>query len=187
MKRASLTDQVDVNDLRRQVAFDRLLARLFRDEPVPWALKGGYAMELRLKASRSTVDIDLALQRLPTGATDSGNTNRLVREMLQSAASGPLADWFEYTIGSPILDLTAAPYGGARYPVEARMDARIFARFHLDVGIGDVVMRPLETVACQDWLGFAGIQWPQVQMIPRGAAVRGKNSCLHATAERGKQ
>jgi hypothetical protein len=65
------------------------------------------------------------------------------------------------------MDLTAAPYGGARYPVEARMDARIFARFHLDVGIGDVVMRPLETVACQDWLGFAGIQGPQVQMIPR--------------------
>ena len=28
------------------------------------------------------------------------------------------------------MDLTAAPYGGARYPVEARTDERIFARFH---------------------------------------------------------
>jgi Nucleotidyl transferase AbiEii toxin, Type IV TA system len=167
LKRASLTDQIDVNDLRRQVAFDRLLARLFRDEPVPWALKGGYAMELRLKISRSTVDIDLTLQRVPAGTTESSDTNRLVREMLQSAAGNPLGDWFEYTIGLPIMDRTAAPYGGARYPVEARMDARIFARFHLDVGIGDVVMQPLETVACQDWLGFAGIQGPQVQMIPR--------------------
>ena len=87
--------------------------------------------------------------------------------MPQSAAGNPLGDWFEYMIGPPVMDLTAAPYGGARYPVEARMDARIFARFHLDVGIGDVVMQPLETVACQDWLGFAGIQRPQVQMIPR--------------------
>jgi hypothetical protein len=162
-----LTDQIDVNDLRRQVAFDRLLARLFRDEPVPWALKGGYAMELRSKVSRSTVDIDLTLQRVPAGATESSDTNRLVREMLQSAAGNPLGDWFEYTVGLPIMDLIAAPYGGARYPVEARMDARIFARFHVDVGIGDVVMQPLETAACRDWLGFAGIQRPQVRMIPR--------------------
>jgi hypothetical protein len=65
------------------------------------------------------------------------------------------------------MDLTAAPYGGARYPVEARMDERIFARFHLDVGIGDVVMQPLETIVCRDWLGFAGIDAPRVRMIAR--------------------
>lgn len=38
------------------------------------------------------------------------------------------------------MDLAAARYGGARYPVEARMDPRIFSRFHLDAGIGDVLM-----------------------------------------------
>src|ERR1035437_717024 len=64
----------------------------------------------------------------------------------------PLGDWFEFVIGPPVMDLTAAPYGGARYPVEARMDERIFARFHLDAGIGDVVMQPLETIVCRDWL-----------------------------------
>lgn len=36
LKRASLVDEVDINRLRRQVAFDRLLARLFRDEAGPW-------------------------------------------------------------------------------------------------------------------------------------------------------
>ena len=60
--------------------------------------------------------------------------------MLQRVTDIPLGDWFEYTIGPPVMDLTAAPYGGARDPVEARMDKRIFARFHLDAGIGDVVM-----------------------------------------------
>jgi hypothetical protein len=65
------------------------------------------------------------------------------------------------------MDLTAAPYGGARYPVEARMDERIFARFHLDAGVGDVVMRPLETIVCRDWLGFAGIESSRVSMIAR--------------------
>lgn len=47
------------------------------------------------------------------------------------------------------------------------MDERIFARFHLDAGIGDVVSPPLETIVCRDWLGFAGIQPSRVRMIAR--------------------
>jgi len=65
------------------------------------------------------------------------------------------------------MDLDAAPSGGARFPVEARMDERIFARFHLDTGIGDVVIEPLETISCRDWLGFAGIETARVRMIAR--------------------
>jgi len=166
LKRASLTDQIDPNRLRRQVSFDRLLARLFREEPAPWVLKGGYALELRFKAARATVDIDLTLQRVEVTAVGD-DTNQVAREMLQSAADVYLGDWFEFVIGPPAMDLTAAPYGGARYPVEARMDERIFARFHLDAGIGDVVMQPLEAIVCRDWLGFAGIEASRVQMIAR--------------------
>jgi hypothetical protein len=130
-------------------------------------LKGGYALELRFKAARSTVDIDLTLQRVAAATSTGGDTNQVVREMLQSAADISLSDWFEFAIGSPVMDLNAAPYGGARYPVEARMDEQIFTRFHLDAGIGDVVMQPLETVECRDWLGFAGIETPRVLLIPR--------------------
>jgi hypothetical protein len=165
LKRASRTDQIDPNRLRRQVSFDRLLARLFREDPAPWVLKGGYALELRFKAARSTVDIDLTVQRVAASA--GGDENQVVRQMLQSAAAVALGDWFEFTIGPPVMDLTAAPYGGARYPVEARMDERIFARFHLDAGVGDVIMRPLETIVCRDWLGFAGIESSRVLMIAR--------------------
>jgi hypothetical protein len=78
-----------------------------------------------------------------------------------------LNDWFEFTIAAPIKDLDAAPYGGARFPVEVKMDARIFARFHLDVGVGDVVMQPVDIVECRDWLSFARITRPSVRMIPR--------------------
>ena len=167
LKRASLTEQIDLNRLRRQVAFDRLLARLFREESAPWVLKGGYALELRFKAARSTVDIDLTLQRVAEAAPAGGDMNQAVREMLQSVAAVPLGDWFEFLIGQPVMDLTAAPYGGARFPVEARMDGRIFARFHLDAGFGDVVMQPVETMVCRDWLGFAGIEASRVRMIAR--------------------
>jgi len=34
------TEKVDISRLRRQVAFDRLLARLFRDESIPWGSTG---------------------------------------------------------------------------------------------------------------------------------------------------
>ena len=111
------------------------------------------------------MDIDLTLQRVVAATSAGGDTNQVVRGMLQSVADIPLGDWFEYAIGSPVIDLTAAPYGGARYPVEARMDERIFARFHLDAGVGDAVMQPLETIECRDWLGFAGIESPRVRMI----------------------
>jgi hypothetical protein len=166
LKRTSQTDQIDLNRLRRHVSFDRLLARLFRSDSPPWVLKGGYALELWFKTARSTVDIDLTLQRIPA-AGGSDSVAGIVREMLQSAADVSLGDWFEYKIGPPILDLDSAPYGGARYPIEARMDARIFARFHLDAGIGDAVMQPLEALECRDWLGFAGIETCQVLVIPR--------------------
>ena len=120
LKKTSLTDQVDLNRLRRQVAFDRLLARLFQEEAAPWALKGGYALELRFRTARSTLDIDLTLQGVD--ASEGRGTNQVVREMLQNAANVPLGDWFEYAIGAPVMDLDPAPYGGARFPVEARMD-----------------------------------------------------------------
>ena len=167
LRRRSQADRIDINRLRRQVSFDRLLARLFREDSVPWVLKGGYALELRFKTARSTVDIDLTLQRVVTAVTEGVDVNQTVREMLQSAVGYPLGDWFEYTIGSAMMDITAAPYGGARYPVEVHMDGRIFARFHLDVGIGDVVMRPLEAVETNDWLAFAGIEQPRVLLIAR--------------------
>jgi hypothetical protein len=164
LKGISQAEQIDLNRLRRQVSFDRLLARLFRGDAVPWALKGGYALELRFKSARSTIDIDLTVQRV-AGATGGNEADLAIREMLQTSISVSLDDWFEFVIGPPMMDLTAAPNGGARYSVEARMDGRIFARFHLDAGVGDVVIQPLETVECRDWLSFAGIEKPRVWAI----------------------
>ncbi len=64
LKRMAQVESLDLQRLRRQAAFDRLLCRLFETPGAPWLLKGGYAMELRLKTARATRDIDLALRRL---------------------------------------------------------------------------------------------------------------------------
>jgi hypothetical protein len=53
----------DIQRLRRQTAFDRLLCRLFHEPNPPWLLKGGYAMELRIQAARTTRDIELGNHR----------------------------------------------------------------------------------------------------------------------------
>src|SRR5277367_6096716 len=60
----------DIQRFRRQAAFDRLLCRLFQDETSPWLLKGGYAMELRIRTARTTRDIDLALRQSSTMSKD---------------------------------------------------------------------------------------------------------------------
>jgi len=153
----SAAENLDIQRLRRQVAFDRLLARLFHEKSPPWLLKGGYAMELRLKFARTTRDIDLAIRPHPLrkGGWDENAT--AILETLRTGAALDLHDFFVFQIGDPIQDLDAAPYGGARYPVEARMDARTFAKFHLDVSSGDVLREPFVQLQGRDWLAFAGI------------------------------
>jgi hypothetical protein len=57
--------------LRKQVVFDRFLARMFPSEldVAGWVLKGGYALELRFLHARATKDIDLTLR---SGVLQSG-------------------------------------------------------------------------------------------------------------------
>src|ERR671922_996808 len=84
-------DGVDLHRLRRQVAFDRLLARMFdASQPIRdgWVLKGGYALEMRFHMARSTKDLDLTVRSGQGGVGDS------LRERLQLAASIELPDFF---------------------------------------------------------------------------------------------
>lgn len=118
-----------------------------------WILKGGYALEMRFLRARSTKDLDLTVRRRE-GAVESAAS---LRQRLLAAASVELPDFFVFEIGEVMADLNQAPEGGARFPVDARLDGRTFVRFHVDLGVGDDVLEPLESVEGQDWLGFAGI------------------------------
>lgn len=155
----------DLPRMRRQVAFDRLLCRLFANPNAPWLLKGGYAMELRIKSARTTRDIDLAVRAMPGSGGQWDDA--AVRLLLQDLANADLGDGFEFLIGEPTMDLDAAPYGGSRFPVEASMGDRTFASFHLDVSAGDVLREPFELLEGQDWMGFAGIAPSKVPAISR--------------------
>lgn len=157
LKKTAQDEGLDLQRLRRQAAFDRLLCRLFAKPDAPWLLKGGYAMELRLKTARTTRDIDLAMRRLPVASADWDANVADVLESLREAGNLDLQDSFTFVIGDATQDLDAAPYGGARFPVDARLAGRTFAKFHVDVSTGDVLREPYETLSGRDWLGFAGI------------------------------
>lgn len=153
---------IDLQRLRRQVAFDRLLARLFQSPEPPFFLKGGYAMELRITSARTTKDVDITyLKRLQSAES---SMNDLILCELRELAATDLRDYFSYTLGESELDLDSAPYGGTRYPVSAFIDGRLFVRFHLDVG-GDVLVLPTETFITPDWLHFFEIPAPSIEMI----------------------
>jgi hypothetical protein len=161
LARIARRESIDLQRLRRQVAFDRVLARLARVPGNPWVLKGGYAMELRYRKARSTKDLDFTMRFEPP---DQPETDAIL-ESVREAAAADLGDFFAFRIGKATADLQGAPYGGARFPVEAVLGGRTFARFHLDIGVGDVVMEPVETARCRDWLGFARIPPPTPVLV----------------------
>lgn len=161
----SREEAVDLQRIRRQVAFDRLLSRLFARQNPPWVLKGGYALELKIAAARTTKDIDLGLERMPGDSADWETRAADLLSILQEKAAQTTGDFFEFIVGEPTQELDAAPDSVARYPVEARLDGRTFAKFHLDVGTGDMQREPVEMVQPRDWLAFAGVTVPAFPSI----------------------
>lgn len=147
-------ENIDIQKLRRQVTFDRLLSRLFQSCPDQLFLKGGYSMELRIQKARATKDIDLILK---TGGVQNTDKEE-IHEKLLEAAKLQANDFFEFLIHQPTLDLEAVPYGGLRFPIEANLDGRLFVRFPIDVVISSLVLDPIEKLDHRDWLGFAGIE-----------------------------
>jgi predicted nucleotidyltransferase component of viral defense system len=167
----------DLQRLRRQVAFDRFLARMFSRGPkaaYPWVLKGGYAMELRMHSARTTKDIDFTLHDGTPLSNNPKERTDQVRAMLQEAAASPFDDYFEFLVGEARQDLDGAPEGGSRYPVQARMDGRDFARFHVDVGFGGIAPPSLPIISAEQQ--FA--EKLHAYTLPRGERVNTRTKDL---------
>ncbi len=165
LKARSKKEGLDIQRLRRQVAFDRFLIRLFSKKPTPWVLKGGYAMELRMKNPRSTKDIDIAVRDEKLFSNDVATQNAMTLKTLRSFASIDLKDFFMFQIEDSIMDLEGPVYGGARFPVTAIVGGRLFVRFHLDVGFDNILIEPLEHIKGEDWLGFAKLHTKSIPAL----------------------
>jgi hypothetical protein len=167
LNRMSREKSIDIMRLRRHVAFDRLLARLFSGHTKDLIVKGGYALELWINNARTTKDIDISFKGNLGGVWTGERSSdpKALQDFLQNLVSLDAKDFFEFIIGNAVLDLDNAPYGGYRFPVEARMAGRIFIKFEIDVAAGDAWIAPHDSLKTPDWFGFAEIEAPRVPII----------------------
>lgn len=156
---------IPFDTLRMKFVMERLLARLFHDEIPPWLLKGGFAMDLRFRPrARTTKDIDLTVTLV---ASAPGPVSAEMRDRLQAAVDVDLGDYLSFRIGTPKKELTNAPKGGGRYPCEAVLVGKSYAKFHIDLGVGDAVVGEPEVLVGDDLLAFSGIEPATVLAIPK--------------------
>ncbi|MHB1416310.1 MAG: nucleotidyl transferase AbiEii/AbiGii toxin family protein [Chloroflexota bacterium] len=140
---------------RKFLAFTRLLARLEASAPDAWALKGGFALELRLPSrARATRDVDLDWR---AGIND-------VTEALVAASRIDLGDHFEFAIVR-VNPTEAGGGGGVRFRAEALLAGRQFEQLLIDVGLEQTIFAPLEQLDVPDLLGFAGIDAPHFPVV----------------------
>lgn len=85
------------------------MARLFLDNDTSWVLKRGHALELRLKKSRATKDVDLAMRDIKWIHPEKEEKSSALRELLLEKAQIDLGDYFEFKMSQPVLSLDNAP------------------------------------------------------------------------------
>lgn len=134
--------------LRKEVAFDRLLARLLTVAPGRWVLKGGLALDYRFgDRARTTRDIDLAMAGGEEAATSA----------LLDAQATDLGDLFVLSV-ERTATLDELQEGAAvRYRVRAELGGRLFEEFVVDVGFDVPPDAGIELLRGPDHLGFAEI------------------------------
>jgi len=160
LRAQSLQTAAPLIRLRKMVVFDRFLVRLIQDQPNSWVLKGGLALQLRLgNQARTTKDMDVLLIAPQI-------VYKAAHQALVQAAHLDVGDWFKFDVELPISRMTAGPFGGLRFHVTGLLDGRRYENFHIDVGWGDPLVEPAETLTTPALLAFAGIPPTLVPCYP---------------------
>jgi hypothetical protein len=154
--------------LRKQVVFDRLLARLLVAAPGRWILKGGLALDYRYgDRARTTKDIDLAM---------AGDEQTAIVDLLTAQALD-LGDFLDFSMDRTG-KLDELQEGAAvRFRVRAELAGRVFEEFLLDVGFDLPSNMELETLRGPALLTFADIEPVEAPALPLELQIAEK---LHA-------
>jgi predicted nucleotidyltransferase component of viral defense system len=143
--------------LRKEVAFDRLLARLVATAPDRWLLKGGLALDYRFGSrARTTRDIDLATAGDEVSATTD----------LLAAQAVDLGDFFAFAVERTGALDRIRDGAAVRYHVIAELAGRTFDEFVLDVGFDPPVGVELARLRGPDLLAFADLAPVELAALP---------------------
>ena len=118
LRQASMEGAWTLQQLQRQVAYDRLLERLYLVDD-GWIVKGATALLARDLGVRGSLDVDVYREV----ARDVAEAD------LRAAADRDLGDWFRFEIGAAAITGDRA----ARLPVKAVIGATAWVGFHVDL------------------------------------------------------
>jgi hypothetical protein len=176
-----------LDELQRQFAYDRLLARAFSGPDADrWVLKGAGALLARLPDARHSRDIDLAYgiadgRRVDTDtrvAVEPGEAD----EALRSAADRDLGDFFRFEIAksSPLQEAAK----GRRLHVVAYLGAR-YAAFPVDVVVGTAMTAVPEMARPLTPVQIDGLIRPDYRLFPLVDHIPDKLSAIVEKHDRG--
>lgn len=165
LKQQAADTGTDLARLRRLVIFDRIAVRLASD-PTMWVLKGGAAMEFRLRSrARATKDMDLATRRDGEPRPDGAAVREILIEALSVDEDG---DGFLFRVSRPTeLSADAAGRSGWRYSVESRLAGRVFETVRLDVVTRGEEITLTERLPLPNVLEFAGTPPRDIEAVDR--------------------
>ncbi len=126
----------------REIAYRRLLVRLFATQPDRWVVKGGAALLLRLDPNRTSNDMDLAY------IADVGEHGAALQALVVAAAHDA-GDFFSFEVAAKrgvAVDGDHPLERAISVPVTARVGETVFAAFRVDLGL------PRDDVLAIDWV-----------------------------------
>jgi hypothetical protein len=152
---------ISLDRLRRRVLFERVVARLEAADPGQWVLKGGMALEVRLRDdARLTKDIDLGLR---TKVEDADEVQEQVVAALGVDRDG---DGFEFTTSPPqVLGADGAGLVTWRIKVASTLAGKPFGGIQLDISPRAHELFATERLTLPSLLDFAGIPPTEIEII----------------------
>lgn len=126
LREASTNSIWTLSQLQRQMAYDRLLERLYLLDD-SWVVKGATALLARGIGVRATIDIDLYRER----------ARALAEADLREATARDIGDWFTFELGP---GRAVASDAAVRIPVTAFVGTATWAAFHVDLVGSDLRM-----------------------------------------------
>jgi predicted nucleotidyltransferase component of viral defense system len=165
---------------RKQVAFERLLARLLHVAPDRWIVKGGFALNLRFgDVARTTRDMDLAYRDALPRARD---------DLLQ-ATETDFDDYFNFEIvksRNHQFENDDHPgdldhHRGIEFEVRSSLGNRLWETLRVDVGRAADESVLISQLQSPGFMTFAGIEPIQVPVISLELQIAEK---VHAASRR---
>jgi hypothetical protein len=170
-----------LDELQRQFAYDRLLARAFAGpDSQLWVLKGAGALLARLPQARHSRDLDLAFLVLDHKRVDD-DLDEAVRS-LREAADRDLGDHFRFEVVrvSPLQEAAK----GRRLHLVAYLGAR-YAAFHVDVVVGTAMTGAPEPAPPLTSVDIPGLVRPTYRLFPLADHIADKLCAISEVHDQG--